>query len=79
MSKYVCTSRVFSFWPRREKPWLWGFANNTGADQPWHPSSLNSAFVICVLESIRYNVVTIEILIFYLVSIAEETGLKLAF
>ena len=29
-----------------------GFANNTGADQPVHPRSLISAFVIRLLESI---------------------------
>ena len=38
--------------PRREKTCLRGFANNTGADQPAHPRSLISAFVIRFLESI---------------------------
>ena len=32
--------------PRREKTCLRGVANNTGADQPAHPRSLISAFVI---------------------------------
>ena len=32
--------------PRREKTCLWGFSNNTGADQPARPCSLISAFVI---------------------------------
>ena len=32
--------------PRRQKTCLQGFANNTGADQPMHPLSLISAFVI---------------------------------
>ena len=36
--------------PRREKTCLRGFANNTGADQPAHPRSLISAFVIRVLK-----------------------------
>ena len=35
--------------PRREKTCLRGFGNNTGADQPAHPRSLISAFVIRVL------------------------------
>ena len=35
----------------REKPGFGGFANNTGADQPAHPRSLISAFVICLLKS----------------------------
>ena len=38
--------------PQREKTCLRGFANNTGADQPAHPRSLISAFVIRFLESI---------------------------
>ena len=38
--------------PRRKKTCLRGFANNTGADQPAHPRSLISAFVIRFLESI---------------------------
>ena len=38
--------------PRREKACLRGFSNNTGADQPAHPRSLISAFVIRILDSI---------------------------
>ena len=33
---------------------LQGFANNKGADQPTHPRSLVSAFVIRLLESIIF-------------------------
>ena len=62
--------------PRREKTCLWGFANNKGADQPAHPRRLISAFVILVLESIISKPCSSEILIFYLVSVAEETGLN---
>ena len=36
--------------PRREKTCLWGFANNTGADQAAHTRSLISAFVVRFLE-----------------------------
>ena len=39
-----------------------GFANNTGADQPAHPCSLISPFVICFLESIICKLATGEIL-----------------
>ena len=67
-----------SFGPRREKICLWGFAKNTGADQPAHPRSLISAFVIRFFESAIFNLATGEISFFYLVSVAEETGLKLA-
>ena len=47
--------------PRREKTCLWWFAKNTGADQPAHPRSLISAFVIRVLESIISRLATSEI------------------
>ena len=40
-----------SYGPRREKTCLRRFANNTGADQPAHPRSLISAFVVHFLES----------------------------
>ena len=59
--------------PRREKTRLRGFANNTGADQPAHPRSLISAFIIRSLESIVCKLPTGEISIFKLVSVAEET------
>ena len=55
-----------------------GYAYNTGADQPAHPRSLISAFVIRYLKSTIFNLATDEISIFQLVSVAEETGLKLA-
>ena len=51
-------------WPQREKTCLQGFAKNTGADQPVHPRSLISAFVILFLESIIYKLATGEIAIF---------------
>ena len=47
--------------PRREKTCLRGFANNTCADQPAHPRSLISAFVIHLLESIISRLATDEI------------------
>ena len=56
----------------------WGFAKNKGADQPEHPRILISTFVICFLESNISKLATDEISIFYLVSVAEGTGLSLA-
>ena len=50
--------------PQREKTCLRGFANNTGADQPAHPRSLISAFVIRFLESFIFKLITGEILNF---------------
>ena len=52
---------VFIIGPRCEKTCLWGFTNNTGADQPAHPHSLISAFVIRYLESIICKLATGEI------------------
>ena len=50
------------------------FANNKGADQPAHPCSLISAFVICLLESIISKLATCEISHFQVVSVAEQSG-----
>ena len=47
--------------PQREKTYLRGFVNNTGADQPAHPRRLISAFVIRVLVSIICKLGTGEI------------------
>ena len=60
--------------PWREKTCLWGFANNTGSDQPVHPLSLTSAFVIhkVLLASI------IPRLDLSKISVAEQAGLSLA-
>ena len=50
--------------PRREKTCLRGFANNRGADQPVHPRSMISAFVIRFLESIICKLATDDVSIF---------------
>ena len=58
-----------------------GVANNKGnnkeADQPAHMPSLISAFVIRLLESIISRLASSEISFYWLVSVAEETGLSL--
>ena len=46
---------------RREKTCLWRFANKKGADQPSHPRSLISAFVIRFLKSIICKLATGEL------------------
>ena len=53
------------------------FVNIKGTDQPAYPRSLISAFVIRILESIISGLAKREILIFYLVAVADETGLSL--
>ena len=52
--------------------------NNTGTDQPAHPRSLISAFVIRFLENIISRLARSKISINYLDSVAEQAGLKLA-
>ena len=47
--------------PPREKTGLWEFANNKDADQPAHPRSLISVFVICLLERFISSLATSEI------------------
>ena len=58
----MCVTSLNEF--RREKTCLWGFANNTGADQPAHPRSLISTFVIRVLESTISKLASSEISFF---------------
>ena len=55
------------------------FANNKSADKPADPHSLISTFVIHLLESIISKFAKSEFSIFWLVSVAEETGLGLTF
>ena len=53
------------------------FANNKGPDQPAHPRSLISTFVVRCLDSIIPLVYISAILSLYLASEAEQTGLSL--
>ena len=57
------------FGPLRKKTCLRRFVNNTGADQPEHPHSLISAFVIRFLKSIIRNLVTGEISFCFILSL----------
>ena len=52
-------SKSYGLW--REKTCLWVFANNKGADQPVHPPSLISTFVIRFLKSVISYLATSEI------------------
>ena len=53
------------------------YANNKGADQPAHPRSLISAFVVHWLGSIIPLVSISEISSLYLASVAAQAGLSL--
>ena len=58
------------------KPVL-SYANNKGADQPAHPRSLISTFVVRCLDSIIPLASISEISNLYLASVAEQAGLCL--
>ena len=76
--KFINENRRTMPWigPQRKKPCLREFVNNEDADQPAHPRSLVSAFVIRLLESIISRLPTSENSIFYLVSIPEQVDLR---
>ena len=52
-------------------------ANNKGTDQPAHPRSLISTFVVRCLDSIRPLVSISETSSLYLAPVAAQTGLSL--
>ena len=54
------------------------YADNKGADQPAHPRSLISAFVVCCLDSIIPLVSISKISSLYLASVAAQAGLSVA-
>ena len=55
---------------------LMPYVNNKGADQPAHPGSLISTFVVCCLDSICTLAVS-KISRFSLVFVVEQAGLNL--
>ena len=56
---------------------LMSYANNKGADQPAHPHSLISAFIVCCLGSIISLDSIAEISRLWLASVAAHAGLSL--
>ena len=54
------------------------YATNKGTDQPAHPHSLISTFVVCCLDSIISLVSISEISSFYLASVAAQANLSLS-
>ena len=53
------------------------YANNKGADQPAHPRSLISTFIVRCLDSTTPLVVIFEISRLQLASVAEQASLNL--
>ena len=63
--------------PGHEKTCLMSYANNKGADQPAHPRSLISTFVIRCLDSVMSLVSVTKISNLMLASVGEQAGLSL--
>ena len=57
--------------------WFMPYANNKGADQPAHPRSLISTFVVRCLDSIIPMLANSKISRLQLVSVTVQTGLSL--
>ena len=71
-------ARINANEPGHEKMCLKSNANNKGADQPAHPRSLISAFVVRCLDSIIYLDSIAEISRLWLASVAAQAGMCLA-
>ena len=52
------------------------YGNNKGADQPAHPHSQISTFVVCCLDSIMPLFSVAEISSLYLAPVVEQAGLS---
>ena len=65
------------FEPGHEETCLMLYANNKGADQPAHPRSLISAFVVRCLDSVMSLVSVTKISSLILASVAEQASLSL--
>ena len=63
--------------PGHEKTCLVSYANNKCADQPAHPRSLISAFVVRCLDSVMSLVSVTKIICLMLASVAEQASLSL--
>ena len=63
--------------PGHEKMCLMSYANNKGADQPAHPRSLISTFVVRCLDRVMSLVSVSKISSLMLASVAEQASLSL--
>ena len=63
--------------PGHEKMCLMSYANNKGADQPAHPRSLISTFVVHCLDSVMSLSSVTKISSLMLASVAEQDSLSL--
>ena len=70
-----CHKTVYG--PGHAKTYLMPYANNKGADQPAHPRSLISTFVVRCLDSMICILAISKVSRCFLVSVAEQAGLNL--
>ena len=63
--------------PGHEKTCIMSYANNKGADQPAHPRSLISAYVVRCLDSVMSLGSVTKISSLMLASVAEQASLSL--
>ena len=68
---------VEQYMSRAMRKLVMSYANNKGADQPAHPRSLISAFVVCFLDSVMSLVSVTKLSSFMLASVAEQASLSL--
>ena len=66
---------IYNNGPQREKTCLRGFSNNTGAYQP---AQTDQRLCYSLFGKYHVNLVQVNFQFFYLISVAEETGLKIA-
>ena len=69
--------RYTLFGPGHAKTCLMPYANNKGADQPAHPRSLISTFIVRCLNRMICILAISKISRFQLASVAEQDGLNL--
>ena len=69
---------IYIYDPGHEKMCLMSYANNKGADQPAHPRSLISAFVVRCFDSLKSLDSIAKISRLYLASVAALAGFCLA-
>ena len=70
---------MYLYEPGHDKMCLMSYANNKSADQPVHPHSLISTFVVRCLDSVMSLVSVTKISSLMLASVAAQAGLCLAF
>ena len=72
-----CSNFGIIIGPGHAKACLMPFVNNKGADQPAHPCSLISTFVVRCSNSMIWLLATSKVSWFWLAFVAEQAGLNL--